>query len=87
MLRALRRASKEENPSAFILGEHFGAAPRAGVRIPLRGLPGSPMRLSALLGDARFDLATDTLTVDLGAKEALLLWGQLGAAAAEPFAE
>jgi hypothetical protein len=36
------------------------------------------MKLSVLLGECPFDLAGDLLTLDLGAKEGLLLRGELG---------
>ena len=55
-----------------------GCAPRAGVRVSLGGLPGCPMNLVALLGEAPWGLGGDLLTLDLGPKEGLLLRGELG---------
>jgi len=58
-----------------------GIAPRTGVRVPLGGLPGCPMNLCALLGEVPWGLSGDTLTLDLGPKEGLMLRGELGEAA------
>lgn len=65
----------------IILVINRSADPHPGARVPLGSLPGSPMNLCALAGEAPWGLAGDTLTLDLGAREALLLRGELGAAA------
>jgi alpha-glucosidase len=58
-----------------------GGSARAGVRVALDGLPGALTEPAALLGDARWELASATLTVDLEARAALLLRGRLEEAA------
>ena len=60
-----------------ILIVNRGSARQPGARVPLGGLPGQVMQLGALLGEVPWRLSGDTLTLDLGPKEGLLLGGKL----------